>query len=548
MKSKLLFLILILLVSIPFSFGFNITLMSYCGLNSSDGCVPGFNTSNLEEIERMSFTYQVNSSGSGDIDSIYLNFTADGDNACSLGNRQATDCYSYSDPINKWIQFINGSITDTYDSSNYNQGDIINISINKYSSTLWNITYIIDEHYNPNVFKHYNAKYNFSDIKWQTDSDKRITKESLLRILVRNVPIDADQYKMDFRVTAVGSPTNPLIAYACNSTYSTGRASEISNCQLIVSKLPSEFQDTDNTKFRGIFTKELVDNINEITYIILETNIPNPTKYYAIKTYKALNETHPPGVEYSTNGGDTWADNNDGYETELNLNWFNDGVNNTKIKYLLWANTSTSASLTSEDSISWDIDSTQKYSPLINIITPTEGYTITSNPYLITWESNDPNNDNLNISIYYDDELIVCDLNQTTTSYLWNLSSLTEDSTYTLTVNASKVIDSSYSSIDTHSITKNLIPVINGGGSSFLNILFDSEEEEPEDVITPPKSLYLHPFMPYLVFAFSVILLSLIYKFIIGKDKRYTKRIKKFKIISFLIIFIELIYIGIQFL
>ena len=54
------------------------------------------------------------------VDSWYLNFTANGTNGCSLGNKQSAICYNYNNATYKWIQFINGVNTATYDGTQGN--------------------------------------------------------------------------------------------------------------------------------------------------------------------------------------------------------------------------------------------------------------------------------------------------------------------------------------------------------------------------------------------------------------------------------------------
>jgi hypothetical protein len=65
-------------------------LESY-SLNSSLGKIDNFNTTNLEEIEYMVLNFSL-SAEIGNIDSWYLNFTANGSGACSLGNKQSSVC------------------------------------------------------------------------------------------------------------------------------------------------------------------------------------------------------------------------------------------------------------------------------------------------------------------------------------------------------------------------------------------------------------------------------------------------------------------------
>ena len=91
-----------------------------------------------------------------------LNFTANGTHSCSLGNLQDSVCYNFtnSNSSRKWIEFINGSETTTFDGTEFGRatGDGITPSISKSADNReWNVSIIIDEHYNPNVLKHYSA-------------------------------------------------------------------------------------------------------------------------------------------------------------------------------------------------------------------------------------------------------------------------------------------------------------------------------------------------------------------------------------------------------
>ncbi|MCK4650065.1 hypothetical protein KAT36_02430 [Candidatus Pacearchaeota archaeon] len=414
----------------------SINLDDYYGLNSSLGRVDEFNSSNLEEIEYMELNFSIDSTQV--IDSWYLNFTANGTNGCSLGNKQSSVCYSYDNATYQWIQFINNTNTTTYDGTQGNQGDRI-VVIQTGSGNQVNVSLRIDEHYNPNVFKWYDAEYNFSDVRWQNGAEQRITGDNHIKIEINQtlVPINADQYKLDFRAEYGGNPTQPLEAYACNSSYVDGHVHDFTGCVLVAQKFPSEFQDV-GTKFREIFTRNLTDQIGDFKYVVLETNEQNTSNYYAIKTYKATKASYTTHWEYSTNLGDNWTNLNDGYETELNINWFYDGADPTAFVYRFWANDSDGTEEYLEGNITWDIDPTNNYPPLVDLRSPLSvGYL--SFPYNITFLLSDPNDDNLNGSLYlYQggslNKTLVTDMNQSNESYLWDDS--TPDGTYDLVLEA----------------------------------------------------------------------------------------------------------------
>ncbi|MFC1775166.1 hypothetical protein ACFLZN_02525, partial [Nanoarchaeota archaeon] len=407
-----------------------ITLMDYYGLNSSYGRVDEFNTTNLEEIEYMELNFSITSPET--IDSWYLNFTANGTNGCSLGNKQSAVCYNYDNST--WIQFINNTDTATYDGTQGNLGDRIIETITGSGSSI-NISYRIDEHYNPNVFKWYDALYNFSDVKWQNGTARINGSGYFVRVNVSKdiVPLNADQYKLDFRVQQYNNPENPLEAYACNSSYTTGHPHDYTGCSLIAEKYPSELQD-DGTKFRGIFTKELIDTIGDLSYIILEHHNANYSQYYGIKTYKATAPSYTTHWEYSHDGAQTWNNLGDGYETELNINWFYNGANPTAFVYRLWANTTTGDETYLEGNITWNIDPVNNYPPLVTIVRPVPGSTFAF-PKTIEFIVEDPNDDNLNASLLlYQggvfNKTIAIGMNQSNTSYIWSDS--TSDGTYDL--------------------------------------------------------------------------------------------------------------------
>jgi hypothetical protein len=398
----------------------DITLEDYYALNSTLGRVDNFNSSTLEEIEFFELNFSINSSEI--IDDWYLNFTANGTNACSLGNKQSSVCYYYNNDTYKWIQFINNTNTITYDGTQGNQGDRIIVTQTGSGGDV-NLSFRIDEHYNPNVFKWYDALYNFSDVKWQNATNQRITKQNMIKVELNQslIPLNADQYKLDFRVEHT-NPDLPLETYACNSSYVSGHPHDTASCVQIVQKYVGELQDV-GTKFRGIFTDNLIDEIGDMKYIIIYTLEQNESKYYAIKSYKATAPTYTTHWEYSNNNGTLWNNLGDGYETELNINWFYDGAEPTAFVYSLWTNTTNGTENFLEGNITWNIDPVNNYPPLADLKSPLPQEEI-SLPYNVTFTMADPNDDNLNASLllYQSGVLnktIVTNMNQSNESYYW---------------------------------------------------------------------------------------------------------------------------------
>ena len=318
-----------------------ITLTSVIPLNSSGEDITTFNTSNLEEIETMNLTFTVLSPFTN-ITDWRFNFTANGSGSCALGNKQSDFCWNFSNSnsTRKWIEFVNGSQTDTFDGTEFGRaaGDGITPTVLKSSDNReWNISLVIDEHYNPNVFKHYKALYNFSDVKFQDGVNQRITGNTIIRIHLGHdiIPLNADQYKLDIRInTSSTLPNQPLEGHLCNSTFELISGNPVGNpaCALVAEKLPSELQD-DGTKFRGILTKQLIDELGGILYLLLRTDENNPNRYYFIKTYKATAAGYATHWNFSNDNGATFPNLGDGYETESNINWFIDGNDPTAFIY-----------------------------------------------------------------------------------------------------------------------------------------------------------------------------------------------------------------------
>ncbi|MFC1691757.1 hypothetical protein ACFL0W_06275, partial [Nanoarchaeota archaeon] len=458
-----------------------INLIDAYGLDSTLTRIDNFNTTNLEEIEYMELNFSVDASSN--VDSWYLNFTANGTSGCSLGNKQSSVCYYYDNSTYRWIHFVNNTNTSTYDATQGNQGDRI-IETKTGSGSSINLIYRLDEHYNPNVFKWYDALYNFSDVKWQSGANQQITKNQLIKIAINEniVPLNADQYKLDFRVnytTGGNLPGQPLEAYLCNSTYSTGLPENFAGCALVTQKLSSELQD-DGTKFRGVFTKNLIDTIGDAKYVILKTDVTQQSKYYYIKTYKATAAGYTTHWNYSTDNGATWANLADGYETEMNINWFYNGADPTEFIYSLWANSTDGDEKYLQGNVTWNIDAAQNYPPLANLINPSQNETLTQ-PYTVTFATADPNDDNLNASLllYYGATLnktLATGMNQSNTTYLWDDS--TADGTYDLVLLACELGTTDLFCVnDTHEIT-----IDNTKPSVVLNTPIDDYNTSSTDI------------------------------------------------------------------
>ena len=59
------------------------------------------------------------------------------------------------------------------------------------------------------------------------------------------------------------------------------------------------------------------------------------TKQSKMKTVRATEPNHASLIYYSTDSGSTYTQNADGYETELNFNWFYD---DTEFVFQPWGN------------------------------------------------------------------------------------------------------------------------------------------------------------------------------------------------------------------
>jgi len=410
-----------------------ISFQNYYALNSSFGQITSFNTSNLEEIEYLELNLSIFSSGAGNITNWYLNFTANGTGACALGNKQNSICYNYSNSDYKWIQVINQTETNTFDATQPNQDD--NILVSSYGSAIHiNISFRIDEHYNPNIFKWYGSRYNFSDVKLQNATQQRITNKTIIKIEVNQslIPLDADQYKIDFGIGYSGNPNQPLLVYLCNSTYAVGVDYTGPDC--VLSSIKYSYQFKNSSKFRGIFTNNVVDELGDIKYVLLVSGDANISNYYYLNTYKATTPSHTTHWEYSNDDGDSWSNLNDDYETDLNINWFYNGIDPSSFVYRLWANATDGSDNYFEGNITWNINAAYNYAPLGNIISPIDDIMF-SLPFNITFFLADPNDNNLNASLFLYksgilNKTLVTGMNQSNTSYYFNNS--VEDGAYDL--------------------------------------------------------------------------------------------------------------------
>jgi len=360
-------------------------------LKSSIGNETAFTDSNLEEIEYMNVTFTLTDPDgiSGDPTIFY---TAKGFRGCASGNKQIGVCYN--DTNGNWIEFKNGTETNTFKDEGA-QGDYISCSFTG-NSTTRNYVCQIDEHYNPNVMKWYSAGFNFSEVKWQTGTDQRLTKNNIVRVEMDSVvPLDADIYKLDFRVQISSPvPTEPIEAYACNSSYSTGKPELTPNCVLIATRNVTQLQDNGN-KFRALFTQNLISSLGgDGKYILLESHSANPSRNYAIKTYNATNLSHSIKWEYSDDSGSTYTQNTDGYETEMNINWFYNDTDTTGIAFKIFSSDGTTSGNSSVYNMTWNLGSILNIPPIVAISSHQDGDGV-SGIISINWTSSDANSDTI---------------------------------------------------------------------------------------------------------------------------------------------------------
>ncbi|MBD3310670.1 hypothetical protein GF351_05635, partial [Candidatus Woesearchaeota archaeon] len=436
----------------------NLSLETYQYLNSSDQNADNFSYSTLQQVETLMLNFSVNTTGS--IDSWYLNFTANGTNACSLGNLQSSACYNLGG-ANEWVVFDPNQTTATFNSSGGAAGDNIEV-VERGSGSSRIISLRIDEHYNPNVFKHYNAIYDFSDVKWQDGADQQIRENQMIKVELNNtiIPLDADRYKLDFRVDySLIAPTVALQAYLCNSSYTTGDPEALDVCAFVASKLPGELQD-DGTKYRGIFGKALIHQIGDIKYAVLRSDESAGGSYYKLKTYKAKASGYVTQWNYSTDSGAIWQNLGDGYESELNINWFYVADDVTQFVYSFYANSTTGDSQSLFGTLEFYPDYSANTKPIVNLISPSTNTTV-SNPFSINWDSADSEGDKLNTSLYLYQggaavETIITGLPATQEAYTWSASDLTGN--FNLTVigcetNATNATTGILCGNDSHRIT-----------------------------------------------------------------------------------------------
>jgi len=421
-----------------------------------------FNFSNLEDIEKMIINFTL-SDATGIFGDIIINYTANGTGACALGNNQSSTCYNFA--ADTWIEFKNETDTTTF--SDYgNIGDYINCTYTG-TSLQRNYSCTIDEHYNPNVWKHY--PLNFSNISWQSGASVRIKKNTIWRVDVdnSNIPIDASEYKLDFRVNATFGqlPDQPLLAWLCNTTYTAfnGTPETSPYCQLVGEKFPADLQD-DGTKYRSIFTKNLTQGLGNIGCVLIETDSPT-AKYYSMKTYDYLGSASI-RTSISTNNGGIYTTLADGYETELNLNWFynsSDG-NATQIVFKVWSNDDGGNNGFSSSQVMTWLAGDLNEPPLVDITVPEIGTNISGIMY-INWTTAEPNGDryttNITIANATNTTYIAISLGDSISNYTYD-TSLLDDGYWNLTVKSTENGTSElYSGNSTHQIqVDNAVPII----------------------------------------------------------------------------------------
>jgi len=391
-----------------------ITLSDNYFLNSTGSRIDSFNDSVMNDIEKMVLNYTIDA-GNKTIDDWYFNFTADGLDACARGNKFNGVCFNYDDvnSTEKWVQFLPDADSFAFDGrDDFNtQGDGVTYDVVVINSSYWTIGLTLDEHYNPNVIKPYGARYNFSDVKWQDGVSQRITDDNYIWISAQpeNIPFTVlpDRFKLDIRVNyTTGSqlPDHSLDIYTCFN-YSTGDPAVISNCALLCSQFPSDFQD-DGTKVRCEGDAGYLASIGGIpNNILLKTDEHNNNKYYYIKTFKATAVNYTPVWSFSNDAGDSWANTTDGYESEMNVNYFNDGVDPTRFVGSLFVNTTDDGTASSLDFITMTVDPTKNYAPICGFANISSGSSYNL-PKSFVYNIVDSNDDLLNVTVglYNDDD------------------------------------------------------------------------------------------------------------------------------------------------
>lgn len=313
----------------------SISSFQFKAINSSGNLIgvgkEAFNFSNLQNIEKMNMSFIINDS-SGVKDNFTIFFTANGTQSCALGNRQSATCYNYTnEESTKWIIYKNNSVSTNFNDSGKRE-DYISCYVYG-TSTIKNYECEIDEHYAPNIWKHY--PFDFSQIKWQNGNNEKIKKQNVWKINLTNesigIPSNADRYRIDFNVnyTLMNPPTSPLILLLCNSSYVTGNPQSSPDCLVVDSKNPSDLQQ-DGTKYISVFTNNLVSSLNhDVASAIILSNTPT-SKYYEMKTYKYLGSENIKTL-ISTNNGGTYNALADGYETDFDFHWYYSANGTSKV-------------------------------------------------------------------------------------------------------------------------------------------------------------------------------------------------------------------------
>ncbi len=370
---------------------------SFIALNSTNDVIGNgnaFNLLNIADIEGVRVTCSITDLIGVDAN-VSLFFIMNGTSACSLGNRQSETCHAWPE----FIEFQEGVVTTLFDGAgNANQGDRINCSLVE-TSPGFNITCDIDEHYQ-NVWKHY--PFDFTNFTFQNISSTRVKKNTIWCLNLPTttiVPSNADVYKFDSRAnTSVGGvPTEPELGFGCNNSYVSGNVQTSPDCALIASKLPEEFQD-DGTKFRGLFTSALVSSLGTLDKLCVTTDSPT-ARYYSMKTYDYTGSGNIL-ANISTNNGGSFTPLADGYETEININWFINTTtgNASQLIIKLGLNdTLGNRGNSSEFVLDWNL-TVANFQPLVNIIVP-EDESIVAGLSRINWTAADPNGDSLLINI-----------------------------------------------------------------------------------------------------------------------------------------------------
>lgn len=435
----------------------------FFAINSSNGVIgedeTAFNSTNLQIIELMMVNFTVTDENQIS-DNYSLYFTANGSTPCSLGNNQSSTCISFTD----FVEFRNGSTTQYFDDTRgFSRGDNINCTYDvNAQNTERKYSCLIDEHYNPNVAKHY--PLNWSNVSFQSGVNQRIKSGTIWKIDLNGVtvPDNATFMKIDVRLNVSEiTPTEPILAFPCNSLYNDtlGDAQDSLNCSLAGSNLPSELQD-DGTKFRVIIARNLTDTLGNISHILLATD--EVTGYYSVKTVEYLGEE---GIwaTISTDSGASYSVLEGGMETELNLNWVYNTSDDSDVTSIIFrvqsednrSNRGNSSNFTMQ----WDLPSTN-FPPVVNLINPADGINTSSiNP--ITWNTQDPNGDSYttNITVYNGTTTnITIDLPDDFSSFDWSSVSIATGR-YNLTVESCENVTAElFCANDTHEIFFDAVP------------------------------------------------------------------------------------------